>query len=47
MLVNQKHHSTLGLITTEKMSKIPVPYQLVNISTSAIMILTFIENSIS
>ena len=32
-LVNQKHHSTLGSITTKKMSKIPTQYQLANIST--------------
>ena len=40
MLINQKHHSTLGSITTEKMSKIPMQYQIVIISSSTIMNLT-------
>ena len=40
MLINQKHHSTLGSVTTEKMSKIPMQYQIVIISSSTIMNLT-------
>ena len=40
MLINQKHHSTLCSITTEKMSKIPMQYQIVIISSSTIMNLT-------
>ena len=40
MLINQKHHSKLGSITTEKMSKIPMQYQIVIISSSTIMNLT-------
>ena len=43
MLANQKHHSTLCSITTEKMSKITIQYQLANISTSTIMTLTITE----
>ena len=30
-MVNQKHYSTLGPITTEKISKIPMQCQLANI----------------
>ena len=47
MLVNQEHHSTLGSITTEKMSKIPMQFQLANISTGTIMTLTSMEKSLS
>ena len=43
-LVNQKQNSTLGSIITEKMSKIPMQYQLGNISKGAIMTLTIMEN---
>ena len=46
-LVNQKHHSTLGATTAEKMSKIPMQYQLANISTSMIMTLTITEKLLS
>ena len=42
-----KHHSTLSSITAEKMSKIPMQFQLANISTSMIMPLTFTEKSLS
>ena len=45
--VNQKHNSTLGSITAKNMSKIPIQYQLANISTSTIMNLTITENSTS
>ena len=38
-LINQKHHSTIGSITTERMSKIPMQYQLANISTGTIITL--------
>ena len=47
MLANQKHHSTLGSITTEKMSKIPMQFQPANISTGMIMTLTITEKSLS
>ena len=43
--VNQKH-STLGSITTEKMSKITMQCQLANISTDTIMILKITEKSL-
>ena len=46
-LVNQKHHSTLGSITTEKMSKLPMQFQLPNISTGTIMTLTITGESLS
>ena len=42
-LVNQKHHSTLGSITAEKMSKIPMQFQLANISTCTFKTLTITE----
>ena len=38
-------HSTLGSITTKKMSKIPVQYPLANISTGTMITLTDFENS--
>ena len=47
MLVNQKHHSTIGSMTTEKMSKITVQYQPENISTCATMTLIITEKSLS
>ena len=43
--VNQKHHSTLGSITTKKISKTPMQYQLTNISTGTIMALTITEKA--
>ena len=46
-LINQKHHSTLHSITTEKMSKILMQLQLVNISTGMIMTLTITEKLLS
>ena len=46
-LVNQKHHSILGSITTEKMSKLPMQFQLPNISTGTIMTLTITGESLS
>ena len=39
------NQSTLGSITTEKMSKIPMQFQLANISTSTIMTLTIMKKS--
>ena len=46
-LVNQKHHSTLSSITTEMMSKIPMQFQLANISSGTIMTSTIKEKSLS
>ena len=46
MLVNQKHHSTLGWLTKEKILKTPIQYWLANPSTGAIMALTVTENSL-
>ena len=46
-LQNQKHHSTLGSISTEKMWKIPMQFRLENISTGTIMTLTITERSLS
>ena len=43
-LLNQIHHSTL---TTEKISNIPLQYQLENTSVRTIMILTVTGNSLS
>ena len=45
-LVFQKHQLTLGSIAAKEISKILMQYQLANILTGTIMILTISENSL-